>query len=121
MAFGTVARTVGQVGAAIPHRGLARIWLERLAVEEQELPPAEGAADVERERHVVRLGLVLHRRKRLQMRKEVAHVVKSHTLIGRKGKRRKKMRAVRRSALHHGGDEIRLAPLADARVRVWRN
>ena len=53
MTFGAVARPVDQIGAAIPRRVLVGSGCERLAVEEQEFPAAERAADVERKRHVV--------------------------------------------------------------------
>ena len=72
MAFGAVAGPVDQIGAAIPGRALRGIGLERLAVEEQEFPAAERAADVEWKRHIVRLRLLLHRRQRLQIGEQVA-------------------------------------------------
>ena len=59
--------------------------------------------------------------KRLQVSKEVADVLDLRMLVGRVGKRRKIMRARRRGALHHGGDEIGLAPSADAVIRIGRD
>ena len=52
----------------------------------------------------------------LDVRKQIADVVEPHALVRRVGKRRVEMRAVGRRALHHRGDEIGLAPLADAVV-----
>ena len=121
MTLGAMARPIDQIGAAIPGRALGGFRLERLAVEEQELPAAERTADIERKRHVVGLRLRLYRRQRFQIGEQVAHVVELHALIGRVGQRRKQVLAVRRGALHHGGDEIRLAPLPDAVIRVGRD
>ena len=53
-------------------------------------------------------------------RQQVADVFDAGVLIGRIGKRRKIMRAIRRSALQHRAEEIRLAPVADAVARIRR-
>ena len=60
-------------------------------------------------------------RQRFEKREQVAQIVVAHMLIGRVGKRRIKMFAVRRDALGHGGDELRFAPAADAVLPVRRN
>ena len=65
--------------------------------------------------------LALHRRQRFQIGEQVAHVVEPHALVGRVGKRRIVVTAVRRGALQHRGDEIRLAPFADAVVAIGRD
>ena len=120
MAFGAMAGAVHQIGAAIPLRGFRCVGLERLAVEEQKLPAAERAPHVEGKRHVVVAHAALHGRQRLDVGEQVAHVLGAHALVGGVGKRREVVAAVRRRALQHRGDEVRLAPFADAVVRVGR-
>src|SRR5712691_8223476 len=67
-------RSVHQIGAAIPLRRLGRVGLERLAVEEQEFPAAERAPDREVDRQIVVAHPALHRRQRLEIAEQVAHV-----------------------------------------------
>ena len=121
VALRAMARPVDQIGAAIPLRILRCIGPERLAVEEQQLPAAQRAADVERERHVVVAHPALHRRQRLEIGEQVAQILVLHALVRRVGKRGKIMPPVRRGSLHHRGDELRLVPLADAVVLVGRD
>src|SRR4029079_10965409 len=91
-------------------RGVRRV---RLAVHEQPFPDADIAANVEWKRHLVVARLAGHRRKRLQVDKEIADVLDRRMLVGRIWKGRKIMLAARRSPLEHRGDEIRLAPPAN--------
>ena len=115
--------TVDEIGAAIPRRRMRGVRRERLAVHEQPFPDADIAADVEWKRHVVIARLARHRRQRLQVGKEIADVLDLRMLVGRVGKGREIMLAVRRGPLEHRGDEIGLAPAADAvrsdRARCW--
>src|SRR5262249_15247582 len=92
-----------------------------LAVEEQELPAAELAPDVERESDVVVAHLALHRRQRLEVGEQVAQVLELHALVGRIGKRRIVMASVGRGALPHGGEKSVPAPAADAVLPVGRD
>ena len=62
-----------------------------------------------------------HRRERLQVGKEIAHVLDLRMLVGRIWKGREIMRAVRRGPLEHRRHEIRLAPPADAVGRIGRD
>src|SRR5262245_8306675 len=121
MAFGTVARSVDEVSAAIPLRGLGRIGDERLAVEKQQLPETDGAANVEWKRHIVVADFSGHRRQSFQVGEEIAQVVKIHALIRSVGKSRKQVLASGRSSPDHGGHELRLAPGANAVAPVRGN
>ena len=91
------------------------------AVHEQPFPDPDVAADIEWERHVVIARLAGHRRQRLQVGEQIAHVFDLRMLVGRVGKGRKIMRAVGRSPLQHRAHEFRLAPPADAVGRIGRN
>ena len=62
-----------------------------------------------------------HRRQRLQVGKEVADVLDRRMLVGRIGKGREIMPAVRRSPLEHRRHEIRFAPPADTVSRIGRD
>ena len=93
----------------------------RLAVHEQPFPDADIAADIEWKRHVVVARLAGHRRKRLQVGKEVADVLDRRMLVGRIWKGREIMLAVRRRPLEHRRDEIRFAPPADTVSRIGRD
>ena len=73
------------------------------------------------DRQVVIPHLALLRRQRFEIRKQVAHVFELHLLVRRVGKDRIVMAAVGRRALPHGGDEVRLAPGADAVFRIGRD
>jgi hypothetical protein len=70
-------------------RGVRRV---RLAVHEQPFPDADIAADIEWKRHVVVARLAGHRRKRLQVGKEIADVLDRRMLVGRIWKGREIMR-----------------------------
>ena len=121
VAFRAMAKTVHEIGAAIPLRRMRGIGAERLAVHEQEFPHADIAADVERKRHVVVARFARDRRQRLQIGEEVAHVFELCVLVRRVGKGGKVVQAVRRGPLHDGGDEIGLAPAPDAVIRIGRD
>src|ERR1041384_8507078 len=62
-----------------------------------------------------------HRRQGFQISEQIAQIVESHALIGGVRKSRIKMLAAGRGAFGHSGDEIRLAPGADAILTVRRN
>src|SRR5262245_51626048 len=116
-----MARTVDEISAAIPRRRLGRVGLELLPVEKEEFPASEHTADLEMERQIVAARLALRRRQCLEVGEEIAHFLEPHALVRRVGKNRIVMAAVGRGALPHGGDEIRLAPAADAVIAVRRD
>src|SRR5581483_10389561 len=91
MTLGTVAGSVHQIGAPVPVVGLLRVGLKRQAVQEQQLPDADQAADVERKGQLMLGGAALNRRQRLEIGKQVAQVIGAHALVGRVGERRIKM------------------------------
>ena len=90
-------------------------------MQEQKLPAADQPALVERKRQIVPAHFARHRRQGFKISKQIAHVVELHVLVGRIGKRRIEIGAVRRRALPQRGDEIRLAPAADAVIGVGRD
>src|SRR5262249_58791173 len=98
-----MARAVDQVSAAIPLRRLGCVGPELLTVEKKKLPASEHAADLEMERQVVVAHLALHRRQRLEVGEEVAHVLPPHALVGGGGEGRVVMAAVGRGGPPHGG------------------
>ena len=113
-----MAGPVDQIGAAIPVRALlAGSGWNGLPSRNRNFQPPSVRRILNGNGTSWRAPMRLHRRQRFQIGEQVAHVVELHALIGRIGKRREEMLAVRRGALHHGGDEIRLAPLPDAVVR----
>ncbi|MFN9943356.1 MAG: hypothetical protein ACK56I_28180, partial [bacterium] len=81
MTLDAMARPFDQVGAAVQLRALRGVRLERLAVEEGELPQAEAAADVEREGQRVVTHPALHRRQRLDVGEQVSQIVRRHALV----------------------------------------
>src|SRR5262252_10553688 len=121
VALRAMARAVDQISAAIPRRRFGGVGLELLAVEEKKFPASEHRAELEIERQVVVARLALHRRQRLEIGKQIAHVLEPHALVRGVGKGRIVMTAVGRGPLPHGGDEIRLAPAADAVSAVRRD
>src|SRR5262249_34139657 len=121
VALRAMARAIDQISAAIPRRRLERVGLKLLTVEKKKFPASEHGAKLEIERKVVITHLALHRRQRLEIGKQVAHVLQPHALVRGVRKGRIVMAAVVRGALPHGGDEIRLAPIADAVVAVGRD
>src|SRR5271170_3660925 len=72
--FGAVSRSVHQISAAIPFRRLRRIGLKRPAVEEQQLPAADQAANVEWKPQVVLSHAARHWRQSFQIGKKIAYV-----------------------------------------------
>src|SRR5207248_98666 len=121
VALGAVTGAVDQIGATIFLRRFGGIRLELPAVEIKEFPASEQAADFEIERQVVVARLALDRRQRLEIGEEIAHVFHLHALVRRIGKSRIVVAAVGRGALPHGGEEIRLAPVAEAVLAVGRD
>ena len=77
VAFGAMAETVDEIGAAIPLRRARLVGNEQPAVEEQQFPDADIAADVERERQVVIAHLAGDRRQRFQIGEEIADILDS--------------------------------------------
>ena len=72
-----MAGRIHQIGASVPVVRLLRVGLERQAVEEQQLPAADKAADVERERQLVLRRTPLHRRQSLEIGKQVTQIALS--------------------------------------------
>src|SRR5690348_16907906 len=116
MAFGAVAGTVDQIGAALPRRRLRWIGTDLLSGKKQELPAAHEPANVEWKRHRLLARLSADRRQGLEVGEQVAHVGERHVLIGAIRKDGIVMLARWRSAFGERGDEIGLAPAADAVV-----
>src|SRR5262249_6420180 len=121
VALRAMARAVDQVSAAIPLRRLGCVGPELLTIEKKKLPSSEHAADLEMERQGVVAHLALHRRQPLEVGGQGGHGLQAPALVGGVGESRIVMAAVGRGALPHGGDEIRLAPAADAVVAVRRD
>src|SRR5262249_22147920 len=121
MALGAMTGAVDQIGAAIFLRRFGGIRLELAAIEKKEFPASEQATDLEIEWQVVVARLAFDRRQRLEIGEEIAHVFHLHALIRRIGKSRIVLAAVGRGAHPHGGEEIRLAPVADAVRAVGRD
>ena len=121
VALGAVRRGVHQIGAAVPRRRLRGVGTEGLFVEEQKLPPADEAADVERERHLMGGGTALRGRQRAQISEEIARVVEAHMRVSGVGKGWVIMLPAGRGALGHGGDELGLGPAADAVIGIGRD
>src|SRR4029077_15543302 len=66
-ALGAMTWAVDQIGATLPPRRFGGIGLECTAVEIEEFPAAEQAADLEIKRQVVVVRLALDRRQRLEI------------------------------------------------------
>jgi len=75
VAFGAMAKTVDEIGAAIPRRGARLVWHEQTVVERTALPDADIAADVEGERQIVIAHPARHLRQRLQPGEEIADIL----------------------------------------------
>src|SRR5262249_6371182 len=81
-----MAKTVDEIGAAIPLRAAAAVRHERTVIDEQQLPNPDIAADVERKSHVVIAHLARNSRQRLQIREKIADVFGLRVRVGRIGK-----------------------------------
>jgi hypothetical protein len=69
-----MARAVDEIGSAVPLRRCRWVGRERLAVEIQQFPQTETAANIEREGEVVVAHLARDRRQRLQVSEKVAQI-----------------------------------------------
>jgi hypothetical protein len=115
------AGALHEISAAIDLGARFRIGREGLAVHIETIPQAKRTPDVVREAQLGRRHLVVHRRKTVEIRLEVDQILIGHALVGRIGKGRVEIGAVRRHPSFHRVDEIERGPIADAGALVGRD
>src|SRR5262249_34014679 len=93
VALRAMAKSVDEIGAAIPRRRMPGICSKWLAVQKQPFPDSDRTANVERKWQLMGAHSPLHRRERHEVGEEIADVLYLRALIGGVGKRRIVMRA----------------------------
>src|SRR5688572_24448523 len=120
MALAAVSERGREVAAPVQLRILRRVRNEGPAVQEKPLPKGEQEAPAVEKTQLVRLALPIARRKRTQVRPEIAQVRVGDERERWIRERRIVMRAVRATPFTHCAHEVRLGPATDARLGVRR-